>query len=142
MKKLLVKVLPAAVLALTLCLAIAMLAACGGNTKKDVEFKGDTQIGNLPVLGTLTLKTDNTCEYTVFIDTENEQFKSFETALKNSGTWEMSGEEYKVTLGEGDKQQVITSTHEGSTYTLVYSMTTEFGPRAITLNYTALDTAE
>lgn len=136
MKKLLSKVIPAAVIALALSLAIAMLAACG-STKKDIQFKGDTQIGNLPVAGTLTLKTDNTCEYTVFIDTENEQFKSFEDALKASGTWEMSGEEYKVTFGEGDKKQVVTSTHEGKVYTLVYSMTSEFGPKPITLTYTA-----
>lgn len=135
MKRLLSKVLPAAVLALTLCLAIAMLAACG--TKKDIEFKGDTQIGNLPVVGTLVLKSDNTCAYTVFIDTENEQFKSFEEALKANGTWEMAGEEYKVTLGEGDKAQTVTSTHEGKKYTLVYSMTSEFGPKPITLTYTA-----
>ena len=135
MKRLLSKVLPAVVLALTLCLAIAMLAACG--TKKDIEFKGTTEIGTLPVAGTLTLKSDNTCEYTVFIDTEDEKFKAFEDKLKANGTWEMVGEEYKVTLGEGDKAQTVTSTHEGKKYTLVYSMTTEFGPRPITLTYTA-----
>lgn len=128
MKRLLSKVLPAVVLALTLCLAIAMLAACGS---KDIEFKGDTQIGNLPVVGTLTLKSDNTCEYTVFIDTEDEKFKAFEDKLKASGTWEMVGEEYKVTIGD----KSYTSTHSGSKYTIEYSMMSEFGPKPVSLVY-------
>lgn len=138
MKKLLKRLLPVAVLALTLCMSICMLGACA---KKDVVFTGNTTIGSLDVACTLTLKEDKTCEYTVVINTDDTQFKSFEDVLKNTGTWEMDGEEYKVTLGEQTmgpskvEAQTITSTHDGSTFTLEYKMISEFGPKPVTLTY-------
>lgn len=145
MKNLFKRLLPVAVLALTLCMSICMLAACSNNNeKKDVVFTGDAEIGTLPVACTLKLKDDKTCEFTVVIDTDDTKFKDFEDVLKNTGTWEMDGEEYKVTLAKqgGDSpkaipEQTITSTHSGSTYTISdYKMFTEFGPKPVTLTYT------
>lgn len=135
MKKILTKIMPVVIIALTLCISIAMIAGCAD---KEIKFKGhlDDFVGGIPCDATLVLKDDKTCEYSVVLTTENEKFKAFEEVLKATGTWEMDGEQYKVTLTaakEGSKSQTVTSTSSGSKFTIVYSMATEFGSKNIDL---------
>ena len=129
--------MPAIILALTLCISIAMIAGCAG---KDVTFKGHTDnlFGNTPADSTIVLKSDKTCEFTIVFDTELEFVKNMEAGFKATGTWKMENDQYVVTLTtakEGSQPQTITSTSSGSVYTLTYSIQTEGGARPLTLTY-------
>lgn len=120
MKRLLSKVLPAAVLSLTLCLALAMLAACA---PKDVVFWADEDIMSIDCHIALTLKDDNTSLLEVTGNGEvNETTQKILSGLKRTGTWKMENDQYVVTLGEGDKAVTLTSKSEGKAYTIVYTI--------------------
>ena len=137
MKKLFTRMLPALLIALTLCFGALSLTACG---EKDAVFTGQGEMRGMKIDCTLTLATDGTATLKASIDTDIQSIKDqIEPMLQASGTFELNGDVYTVKLGEGATARTFTSTYDSAskTHKIDYSIIGPEGSVPVTLTYKA-----
>ena len=133
MNKLFSRMLPALIIALSLCFGALSLTACG---EKDMVFTGQGEMRGMKIDCTLTLATDGTAKLAAVIDTEIQSIKDqIEPMLQASGTFEVKDNVYTVTLGEGATARTFTSTYDSATktHTIAYSIVGPEGSVPVTL---------